>query len=84
MRLGGKMRDCVNTVGFHGGGKGRPIANVSPDERVFLSLPQTREVLQISRIGQLVEIHQPDAGMGVKKIPDKIASNESGTSGHQE
>jgi hypothetical protein len=84
MRLGGEMHDGVNTVGFHGRSKGRPIANVPPDERVFLSVLQTCEVLQISRVGQLVEIHQPDAGMGIKKIPDKVASNESSTPCYQE
>jgi len=84
VRLGSEMHDGVNTAGFDIGGRGRPNAKAPPDESVFLSVLQTREVLQISRVGQLVEIYQPDAGMGIKEIPDKVASNESGTPCYQE
>ena len=60
------------------------IADVRFDERVVRRTLDVREVGQIARIGQFVEVDDAVAGVFVYEQADHVASDEAGTAGNQD
>ncbi len=58
----------------------RAVADVPVHERVLRMILHVRQVLEIARVGQLVEVHDVDVGMLLDHHPDEIAPDEAGTS----
>jgi hypothetical protein len=60
------------------------IPDVPADEFVARVILDVLEVVEISGVGQLVQVDDFKAGMSAEKIMDKVAADKAGTPGDEE
>ena len=56
------------------------LTDIAPDENMSRVL---REILRPSRIGQQVQIHDPNIRIGFQQVPYKMGSDEPGAAGDE-
>ena len=62
----------------------RTVADVAAHEDVARLVLQIRQILQIARIGQGIQIHDTQLGVLVQHVVDKIGADEAGAAGHKD
>ena len=82
VRFGGEMHDRARLVGRQQRIDQRPVADVARHKGVTCVALQALEVLQIARVGQLVQRHHRLVAL-LEPVQHEIAANEAGPAGHQ-
>ena len=77
MGFSGKMENALSAL--EGASDEVPVANVTADKFITRVTFNIAQIVQVSGIGQFVEIDYPYVRVAVQKEMDKVASNESRT-----
>src|SRR5947209_6908557 len=80
VRLGGEMNDGIAAF-RQCCGNGSGIAYVALDQRIVRPVLDHRQVVEISRVSQLVEIDDPVTANG---LPDEFGTNETRSASNEE
>ena len=83
MAFGGQMNDAVYRILPHDFAHALVIANICPHECIIWFVLDIPQIIEVSRIGQLVEIDDAAIGILVHEQPHHMAADEPGSAGNQ-
>jgi len=81
MRLGGEMDDPLDSLVE--AADDLAVADVAADKLVTGVALDVPEVIEVPRIGELVEVDEPDRRIFLKEIMNKVAADEPGPTGNE-
>jgi hypothetical protein len=82
MALRGEVDDGINAFA-EGGFDGRAIGDIASDEAVAGVLGDVREVLEIARVREAVEVDDRYGRIGFEEIADEVTADEPAATGHE-